>query len=306
MAEVGGEDGFYVHVASTDSMDIFPENSASDFTNVLPRDISFSDVRNYEVSLAECSYNSSFYNVDENCAFGIFDFLYYWEKESPPSWGKLTNLKIPPGNYKNPETVCEFLNKLVDNANIPRLKNKQLFTYNQYTQKFSLNVKDLYVTLLVKGSLIDILGLERRHAVSNQIAYIGKSKDKHFYMYKDEKTPRYFKNQIRSWHSDAEQGGRAPFCAQMTTVTAFLVYVDFVKDVIFGSKFSNILRTVAVRGLNGGERVVECFNKRMYVPLKYNTFNSISVQIRDFQNNHIGFNSGNLCLTFHFRKKPRS
>ena len=218
----------------------------------------------------------------------------------------MTNLKIPPGNYKNPETVCEFLNKLVDNANIPRLKNKQLFTYNQYTQKFSLNVKDLYVTLLVKGSLIDILGLERRHAVSNQIAYIGKSKDKHFYMYKDEKTPRYFKNQIRSWHSDAEQGGRAPFCAQMTTVTAFLVYVDFVKDVIFGSKFSNILRTVAVRGLNGGERVVECFNKRMYVPLKYNTFNSISVQIRDFQNNHIGFNSGNLCLTFHFRKKPRS
>ena len=73
--------------------------------------------------------------------------------------------------------------------------------------------------------------------------------------------------------SDAEEGGKAPFCAQMTTVTAFLVYVNFVKDVIFGSKFSNILRTVAVRGLNSGERVVECFNKRMYVPLKYNTFN---------------------------------
>lgn len=299
------DEDFYVHVVSTDSLDTFPQNSPSNFTNVLARDISFSDVRKYEVSLAECSYNSNFYNVSDDCAFGLFDFLYLWSGSSP-RYGKLTDLKIPSGNYQNAEILCEFLNQLIDELNIPRLKNKQLFTYNKFTRKFDLNVNELYLTILVKGSLIDLLGLERRHAISNQIAYIGKSKNLHYYVYEDEKTKRYFKNQVRSWVSDAELGGTAPFVAQMTSVTAFLVYVDFVKDVVYGSSFSNVIRTVAIKGTNNGERIVDCFIKRQYVPLKFNTFNSISIQIRDFQGNHLLFKSGNLALTFHFRLKSCS
>lgn len=298
------DDDFYIHTASTDSLQTFPENKPSKFTNVLPRDITFSDVREYEVCLAECSYNSDFYNVSDDCAFGLFDFLYLWPGTTP-KYGKLIDLHVSSGSYESAQVICDILNELVDKANIARLKNIKLFSYNKFTRKFNLNVADLYVTILVKGSLIDILGLEKRHHIPHQIAYIGKSKDLHFYLFGDKGEKRYFKNQMRAWVSDAEDGGQSPFVAQMTTVTAFLVYADFVKDVIFGSRFTNVLRTLAIKGSNSGERVVDCFQKRMYQPLKFNTFNSITVEIRDFEGRPIVFNSGNFSCTFHFRRKPR-
>ena len=119
------------------------------------------------------------------------------------------------------------------------------------------------------------------------------------------KKKRYFKNKRQSWISDSEQGGTSPFVAQMTSVSAFLVYVDFVKDVIYGSNFSNVIRTAAIRGSNNGERIVDCFVKRMYVPLKFNQFNSITVEILDFRSRPLEFQEGNTSLTFHFRPKSQ-
>ena len=292
-------ESFYLHVVSTDSLTSFPANTASKFTNILPIDVSFPDVTKYEVALSEISYNSNFYNISDDCAFGLFDFLYSWS--GTKLYGKLYDLKVPSGNYENPEIVCGFLNSLVQKLPIPRLKNKNLFSYNRYTRKFDLVVADLFLTIIVKGSLIDILGLERRYAIPNQIAFIGKSKEKEFYLYGKEK--RFFKNKRQSWVSDSEQGGISPFVAQMTSVSAFLVYVDFVGDIIYGSNFSNVIRTVAIRGSNNGERVVDVFSSRMYVPVKLNQFNSVSVEILDFRARPLQFQEGNTSLTFHFRPK---
>lgn len=295
------QNSFYLHVASTDSLGTYPENSGAKFTNVLPTDISFPDVTQFEVALSEISYNSNFYNIDDDCAFGIFDFQYQWPKTD--LYGKLWDLKLASGFYKTPETVCKVLNDLVSSLNIDRFRDVKLFSYNEITRKFELNVEELYVTILVKGSLIDILGLERRVYVRHQIAYIGKSKDLQFYLYEGEK--RFFKNQRRSWVSDAEKGGIAPFVAQMTSVSAFLVYADLVKDVMFGSTFSNVIKTLGIKGTNNGERIVDSFLKRMYVPLKFNTFNTISVRILDFRQRPIEFKSGNVTATFHFRRKSQ-
>lgn len=295
---------FYVHVASTDSLEIYPHNCGSSFTNVLPMDISFPDVTQYECCLSELSYNSNFYNLDEYCAFGIFDFLFKWPETN--LYGRLYDCKVSSGYYESPELVCNVLNDLVNSLNIDRFKDIKLFSYNKITRKFNLNVADLYVTILVKGSLIDILGLERRTYIQYQIAYIGKSKDKQSYVYSDGKKEmeRFFKNQKRSWKSDAEEGGISPFVIQMTSVTAFLVYVDFVKDTIYGSAFSNVIKTLGIKGKNQGERIVDSFGStRMYVPLKFNTFNSITVRILDFRQRPIQFKAGNVAATFHFRRK---
>ena len=298
---------FYVHVASTDSLEIYPNNCGSNFTNVLPMDISFPDVTQYECCLSELSYNSNFYNLDEYCAFGIFDFLYKWPGTN--LYGRLLDCKVSSGYYESPELVCNVLNDLVGSLNIDRFKDVKLFSYDKITRKFHLNVADLYVTILVKGSLIDILGLERRTYIPYQIAYIGHSKDTRSYIFypdpsKKKGIERFFKNQKRSWKSDAEQGGVSPFVVQMTSVTAFLVYVDFVKDTIYGSAFSNVIKTLGIKGTNNGERIVDSFGStRMYVPLKFNTFNKISVRILDFRQRPIQFKAGNVAATFHFRRK---
>ena len=303
-------ESFYVHVVSTDSLNTYPDNQGSRFTNTLPTDITFADVTKYECSLAEISYNSNFNNISDDCAFALFDFFYLYSDTN--EYGKLYNIQIPPGNYQSAQVVCDFLNSLVDDLNISRLKNKKLFSYNTYTRKFDLNVDGLYLTILVKGSLIDILGLERRQALPNQIGFIGKSKAKEYYYYPENPKPkevpekRYFKNRRQSWDSDSVHGGTSPFVAQMTCVSAFLVYVDFIKDVIYGSKFSNVIRTVAIRGGNNGERIVDSFIKRIYVPIKFNQFNSINVEIRDFQSRPLEFLSGNVSCTFHIRPKSSS
>ena len=300
-------ESFYLHVVSTDSLTTYPDNQCSKFTNTLPTDITFPDVTKYECSLAEISYNSNFNNISDDCSFVLFDFLYLWPDID--KYGKLYNIQIPSGNYESAQVVCDYLNSLVDELDISRLKNKKLFTYNMYTRKFDLNVDGLYLTILIKGSLIDILGLERRLALPNQIGYIGKSKAKEYYYYPENPKPkeptekRYFKNRRQSWDSDSVHGGTSPFVAQMTCVSAFLVYVDFIKDVVYGSRFSNVIRTAACRGKNNGERIVDSFIKRIYVPIKFNQFNSISVEIRDFQSRPLEFLSGNVTCTFHIRPK---
>ena len=129
-------ESFYVHVVSTDSLSTFPDNQGSKFTNTLPTDITFPDVTKYECSLAEISYNSNFNNISDDCAFVLFDFFYLWPNIN--KYGKLYNMQVPPGNYQSAQVVCDFLNSLVDELNISRLKNVKLFSYNTYTSYFNI------------------------------------------------------------------------------------------------------------------------------------------------------------------------
>ena len=70
-------DGFYVHLCSSDSMGTYPKNTCSNFVNLLAKPLDLDT--NWEVGLTEFQYTNSIYNVTANSNFALFDFLYEWE-----------------------------------------------------------------------------------------------------------------------------------------------------------------------------------------------------------------------------------
>ena len=287
-------DSFFVQLASTDSLDVYPLNSCSKFSNCLPCELTFTG--EWEVALVEVQYTSSFLNIDSTCAFGLFWFDY---KYPDGKYGKLYDLKVPPCYIDDPSILCDFLNSLVKELEIEELKDIILFSYNKYTKKFTLNTENLEICLLIKGQLIDLIGLEIRNYKPHQLAFIGKSKDKQFYFKGKEK--RYFKNQVTSWKSDAD-GGIAPFVSQMIIVNSFIVSSSIVRDSIFGSQFSSVLRTCAIQG-PAGSRVVKEFLMPHYRPLKPTSLNAIDIMITDYKGKNLDFLESNVNVVLHFVKK---
>ncbi len=74
-----------IEVVSNASMDVYPQNSLSSFSNFLPEQINLED--NWEVALMEISYPAIFMNITE----GRFR---YKERERD---GAIGDIQIPPG-----------------------------------------------------------------------------------------------------------------------------------------------------------------------------------------------------------------
>lgn len=292
------EDNFFLSLVSTDSISTFKTNSCSNFTNILPQELKLNE-GSWSVAVAECSYTSSFFNVLESCGFALFDHSFYHSKDN--TWGEIYDCKLQPSYFDDPALLCNVLNKLVDDLQIKRLKDKKLFTYDIHTKKFTINTENLLITLIIKGQLLDLCGLETRHFVKNQVAFIGLSKNGDYYIYNKKK--RYYHNKEISWKADSP-GGRCPFVSQMIIVNSFLISSNIVKDTIYGSKFSNVLRTVPIEGPQG-RRVVKEFTNFLYFPVKSSCFQIINIKVVDFRGLPIMFLEGNFSIVLHFKKMSK-
>ena len=210
------------------------------------------------------------------------------------------DLKIPPGSYSTIEQFLTVCNNLVDKLQIKRLKNVKVFDYDHLARKFIININEsMFMCLLVKNDLIDLLGLERGTYISNQVVFIGSSKPLHFFMHDGKKC--YFRNQRVQWKSDSPLGGICPYIGNLRIKTTMLLYSNIVKDQIFGSQFTNLLRAVAIDGGLENERIVVSFKNRIYLPLKFDRLIDISVSIRDFQRRKMDFQTDNVYILLHFR-----
>lgn len=302
------DNSLYLSLCSTDSLHIFSNNVCDDFTNVLAQKLSFSVP--YELALIEMHYTNAINTITKNCSLALFDFTYAWEEEETTDgqtdqkraqsveYGRLYDLKLPDGYYATADILCKKLNDLVSSCKIARLKDVQIFSYDNIKRKFSINVKDLWLCCIVKSGLIDVLGLERRHYTLGQAAFIGLAKDLHFYMFHGKK--RYFRNQTVEWTSDSIDGGVCPYVANLNVRNTMLVYCDVLKDSIFGSQFTNLLRTIPFSGQEN-ERIVQSFQNPIYLPLKSDVMSSINIKIRDFNSQKIDFLTDNIYLLLHLR-----
>lgn len=294
-------DGFYVHLCSSDSMGTYPKNTCSNFVNLLAKPLDLDT--NWEVGLTEFQYTNSIYNVTANSNFALFDFLYEWEDKDEfgkktTYWGRLYDAKVPEGNYDEVTDFCKILNRLVDEMQIERFKGHEIFTYDKVAKKFHINVKDRFVTIIAKEHLINILGLAKKESHPGKVAIVGKSKKPKYYEFKGKK--RYFRNQRDQWDSDAEEGGIAFYCSQMIIVSSLLLYTPIIADSIFGSNFVQLLRIVPVTG-HSNERVVHSFRNIIYYPLRESMINYIPIEIRDYSGAPVNFLTDNIYLLLHFR-----
>lgn len=295
-------DDFYINLTSTDSLTVFPKNKPNSFTNLLARELLFFDITSYEVALTEISYISSFYNIDKISNFSLFDFQYEW---SGAKYGRIYDAKMSPGYFHTAQDLCQLLNEKVKLMNIDRLKNVELFSFDIHTRKFSLNVDKLYITLIFHGELINILGLGAEHYAASDFAFIGMEKQGKYYVFKDGTKHFYYRPDIE-WKSDSIHGGEATYVCQMIINSSFYVYCDVIREHIYGSNYTNLLREVPIRGDYQGSRSVQTFQTPFYLPIRTSNIRSINISIFTVSGEPLHFLEGSCSLVLHFRRKRQS
>ena len=294
------QEDFYVNLTSTDSLGIFPENQANNFSNFLVRELAFEDISTYEVGLSEISYVSSFYNLDKKSNFSLFDFNFEWPDKK---WGRIYDARLDAGYYPSAKDLCKVLNDKVRNMNIQRFKDYEIFQFDDFTKKFTLNVHEKLICLIFHGDLINILGLSTLHYTDDMFSFIGMPKSGPFYIYKGVK--RFYYRPDITWKSDSPEGGECHYVCQMITISSFYVYADLIRERIYGSNYSQLLRQVPIRG-QYGSRSVQTFQNPFYLPLHSANIRSINIKIFSISGVPLNFLEGNLSIVLHFRRKRRS
>ena len=183
----------FIDIFSSDSMELYPNNTQASFSNqlvvpqVLPNPC--------YVSCEELEYTSAFYNVmnqgdnegTPRMSLDVFDMLHEYPvstkanpvPENPypyPIWGRFYHVKLIDGNYDTPEKLTIMLNKVLKECGVEQLRNRDVFSYDPLTMKFSYDVTNLWITIFLRGDLLNYLGLDLSKETFRSYYLLGKSK----------------------------------------------------------------------------------------------------------------------------------
>lgn len=245
----------------------------------------------------------------------FFDWL--WEtpkktggnKESYPVWGRFVGIPLKQGYYRDMQSVCDMINQRVKSCGVAQLKNKDIFSYDKVSMKFTYNVEGLWGTLLIRGNLISMMGVRMPESlVLGSYISLGLAKIGDTYVYKTPKvqeTRPFFDIGFDIPLSEKLKTDTFPFVAQLNLVSSWAIYVDIIQSQPIGSTFTDCLRIVPVKKLEPGTNTVIEF-KREY-PLKVNRghVSSIKVEIRYLTGEIVSFPVGRTRLKLRFEtRKP--
>ena len=334
----------YIDLISDASLTLHPENHASKFTNELPTPQRY--LPGTKVGLVEFEFLHSWYNVsvekppkkeEEDSRYNlnpsaggagvlsrnsltIFDFLVEHVPGSDPNkdgtyslYGLIYSCEIKEGYYETFETLCEMLNKAVKNCGSKQVVNRDIFSYDPISMKFSYDLEGLWLTLFLRGDIVSYLGCG---ALPNPNAYVtlGMAKSKSgMYTYKyrkdpnDEKSPiieeqRHFINPKLYWSLSDKKGPKDtfPHVGRITLVTTFAIYINVIESQITGDTYSDALRIIAINKRPPGTNSVIRFEEPYFLKLNKFYIPSISIEIRSLTGQLIDFKVGRTRLKLKF------
>ena len=119
---------FYIDVNSISSSQIYPQNTASNFSNFYPQNITLPP--NFEAAIVEVQYTRSFNNISfkTGAQVGIFNYFYYHRKEED-TWGLWVDIVLSSENYTGEQSLANAYNEQIWRI-VPRLKNIKLFKFD--------------------------------------------------------------------------------------------------------------------------------------------------------------------------------
>ncbi|KAI8477990.1 hypothetical protein Bbelb_442810 [Branchiostoma belcheri] len=149
---------FYVTLPSDGSMDIFPENTVTNYRTKLAHPIELSG--EWEVGLVEIQYPHSWLNVRE----GENTLLYYVVDEKVRGGNREYEIvKIPIGYYENVLHLVKTLNEAASTRYPDVFKNHDMFAYNSVTKRVTMVLPPMAsnatttTTCLIEGQDGDIV-----------------------------------------------------------------------------------------------------------------------------------------------------
>jgi hypothetical protein len=306
---------FYITAPSNSSMELYPENTLTNYTVHLPRQIDLDGP--YEVALTTFQYTRSWNNVSEDFNQILFSIN-----------GLEMKTKIPIGFY---ETEYELLNGILDsimkamkkmssqNTDMEAyLKECELHQFFQFVYKEKSRRVAIYLrmqtSITFHPRMSGMLGYEKTHfdfirneghhaaaTSGNDVVEHGlfnfeevETKEenlrveKYVEVLKNNKTPKRFhaENEI-----DLEQG-----------LYMLCVYCNILEEQIVGDTMVPLLKIVAVEGRHGQNITREYINPQ-YVPVFMTHFSELEIDIRDDAGARVPFERGRVLATLHFRRK---
>ncbi len=142
---------FYLHLPSNSSMDIFPENTLSEYRVQLPQLVQVSE--DWEVAMVEIQYPHTWNTVHE----GFWSRIYVTEYSSgQPNNARM--IEIPAGHYNSIEAIVETANELFQSLE-PPFKNKFRLTYDKLSRKVTVRIASNMC--LIFAEIGELLGFKK-------------------------------------------------------------------------------------------------------------------------------------------------
>lgn len=260
-------ESFFVTLVSNSSMHIYTDNKTSSFTVLLPQKITLSG--KWCVALSEIHYNYNFFNITSG------NNKIHVKISKPNETNAISKERnivttVQPGYYKNISHVINIINDELTKIAGTKENVFSLNEVNGRTQFASSILKKYdFTEIQLDDRLCMQLGFQpginfMDHTISPHIANI------HFGI--------------------ADQ---------------MLIYTDIIEPTFIGHEKAYVLKIVNTqpRSLTFGDACYKEFYKMHYMPIQKREFETISVDIRDYNGNFMPFLHGVLTLKLHFMKQ---
>ena len=293
---------FYLTLPSNSSMDYFPDNTLTNFTTKLHKEISLQD--DWEMGLAEIIFPKKMFNVDKEQSVTV---IRYARNMNPGSYTNYaTKSAVKAGYYANiDELVYEVNNamrtkkhplhfyakeideqvrktsremssiigKLDKNENITYddddVEAYPIFSFKQFEQKVRIELLP-YSEIVLSDDLNQILGFPtgfRLHNLTNIRKFVESPVD-----------------------INVESNRQT-----------FYIYCDIMECVPVGDTLAPLLRTIDVDGMRGA-MIHRNFDQPRYLPIQKKNFDTIQIDIRDGLGRPIPFVGDAVIVTVHHRR----
>ncbi|KAI8488092.1 hypothetical protein Bbelb_342100 [Branchiostoma belcheri] len=260
---------FYVTLPSDGSMDIFPENTVTNYRTKLAHPIELSG--EWEVGLVEIQYPHSWRNVRE----GENTLLSYVVDEKVQGSNREYDIvKIPIGYYENIQHLLKTLNEAASVRYPDVFTQRDMFAYNGITKRVTIVLPPMVTnatttkTYLV-GPLAEKLGWGSKDVIYGSWVQAPRSPDPNL-----------------GFHS-------------------LYVYGDIVQHRLVGGVKVPLLRIIKIEG-HDGDIVDHPIMTPHYIPLARKRFETMEIDIRNDLGAAVPFEQGRLIVTLHFRQRRSS
>ena len=278
-----GDKSSFLYLPSNVTSQRCVSNTPSHFKIPLAKPLNFCDPHNWEVSLSELYFPSSYYNISQDNNSNLT--IQYHIKGVVHT----KNITIPQGHY-DPASYVKEVNKEIKKikhkfteTSEPKVLFKGRLKYNPNSRKITLVLNNHLEAMTFYGDdFRNMLELEKANDPG----------DLTIKFEEDELHPR------REYYYEFPK-----LCSFNYKGAHMYVYSSLVKDSIVGNVFAPIVRVVGLEDKPKSETIHREFTVPHYLPLRSSSFNEVVLELTDGMGNSMKFNQGNSVAVFHFKKK---
>ena len=270
----------FLYLPSNVTSQRYVSNTPSHFKIPLAKPLNFRDPHNWEVSLSELYFPSSYYNISQDNNSNLT--IQYNIKGVVHT----KNITIPQGHY-DPASYMKEVNKgkkikhKFTKTSEPKVLFKGRLKYNPNSITRVLN-NHLEAMTFYGDDFRNMLGLEKANDPGDL-------------------TIKFEKDELCSTREYYYEFPKS--CSFNYKGAHMYVYSSLVKDSIVGNVFAPIATVVGLEDKPKSETIQREFTVPHYLPLRSSSFNEVVLELTDGMGNSMKFNQGNSVAVFHFKKK---